>query len=153
MSLLTKTVHRPVRGKSRSQTGDAIHEDHGRDRYSTLFSSTTVTACDTFKTDNTRMVSDNTVTTPPCLDRMEGGAARVSTSSTNGLPSGELTARHRDSGCVDVEIATGFGKAVRISGDNTKSRHVSRHQSPMSRSLRNAVRLDEIPASAGTTEV
>ena len=40
--------------------------------------SVTVTACDTFKTDNTRMVSDNTVTTPPCLDRIESAVGQTS---------------------------------------------------------------------------
>ncbi len=123
------------------------------------------------ETDNTRLVPDNTVTTPLRRDLLaEIPTAGVSTSSTNGGigPSdGQIV---QNSGCTDVEIAHRFRETFRISGYNTKPAHVSRHRSPcrdrrravavrhalppssVRVSWRSAVRSTEIPASAGMTK-
>ena len=87
------------------------------------------------ETDNTRVVSDNTVTTPLCrnllakfttgegLDKLDQRRHRVV--GWSGRPEFRV---HR---CRDRSPSSG---TCRISGYNTKPRQVSRHRSPMSRS-------------------
>ena len=104
---------------------------------SDTFPSTTAAACMVFRTDKIEVVPDNTVTT---LLRREllaeittgEGLGKLDQPGVAGSSDGQGRAEFGVYRCRDRLLISG---TCRISGCNTKSRHVSRHRSPGSRPL------------------